>query len=194
MGGFIRTFTAIDPDKAGREKLLSFSERAKMAIRGYINWTKRENLHFTLKFLGEISPERLQEVIHLLNKLCTKYTPFRATISGTGFFPDIRKPRIFWAGLREGREEITRIAKEIETDCEYLGFEREKREFKSHITLARIRDPHIRIDHKMLETISKEEICSFNVDRIILYKSDLTQEGAVYSVMKEFYLRSACPI
>ncbi len=189
MGEFIRTFIAIDPDDKSRDKILSFIERAHSAIKGYVSWIKRDNLHFTLKFLGEISPEKIEDVTNLLNNLSLAHRSFKVTISKTGFFPDIKRPRIFWAGVKEGKEDIIRLVNDIESDCEYLGFEREKREFKAHITLARIKDPHIKIDPKILEEISRDEICNFIVDKITLYRSDLLPEGAKYSIIKELQLR-----
>ncbi|MGB9600221.1 MAG: RNA 2',3'-cyclic phosphodiesterase [Myxococcota bacterium] len=189
MGEFIRTFIAIEPDEEARDRLTSFVNSLKGIIRGDINWTRRENLHFTLKFLGEISFEKIEEVTHLLNNIAGQHKSFEVSIQTTGFFPDSKRPRIFWAGIEKGRDEILTITNEIESDCVYLGFERERREFKAHLTLARIRDPRIRIDLQKLEELSREEICRFNVDRIILYRSDLLRSGAKYTIIKDFRLK-----
>lgn len=190
MGEFIRTFIAIEPDEESKEKLTLFVDNLKNVIRGDLNWTKKENLHFTLKFLGEISKEKIEEVTNLLHNIANQSKSFYITISDIGFFPDIRRPRILWAGVKEGKDELIKIAQEIENDCEYIGFERERREFKAHLTLARIKDPHIKIDDKRLQNLSHTEICKFVVNKIILYKSELSPLGAKYSKICEFKLNA----
>ncbi len=188
MTEFIRTFIAIEPDENAKKQLAGFTEKLKRVIRGDINWTKPQNLHFTLKFLGEISPEKIEDIKNLLNTISRQHDSFSAKISGIGFFPDEKRPRILWAGLQDGREEMIGIAKSIEDEAEYLGFEREEREFRAHITIARIRDRHIRADGKTLKELSSEEICSFTADRIILFRSDLLPNGPRYSILAEFVL------
>ncbi|MCX7957679.1 MAG: RNA 2',3'-cyclic phosphodiesterase [Deltaproteobacteria bacterium] len=189
MDEFIRTFIAIEPDEKAKERLLSFLDKARKAVRGDISWTRKENLHFTLKFLGEIPKVKITEIEHLIQTISERHSVFNIGIGGVGFFPDIRKPRIFWAGIKSGQDELMSLAQDIENDCEYLGFAREKREFKAHITIARIRDPRIKSDNTLLEKLSQEDICSFSADRIILYRSDLLPAGAKYTVLKEFLLK-----
>lgn len=188
MEKLIRTFIAIELDGVSRHTLSSFIDEVKKAIRGNINWTKIENLHFTLKFLGEISNTQIEEVSNIINKITIRHTPFEAKVTGIGFFPAIKRPRIIWAGISDGKENMLKIANDIESSIEHLGFKKENREFTAHLTIARVRDYHIKIDHKILDALSKEDICTFKVDHITLFKSELLPSGPVYSILKEFPL------
>ena len=189
MGEFIRTFIAIDPDDKSTERLMDFSNKLKMNIKGDIKWTKRENLHFTLKFLGEAPSEMVERSIDTLDTIAKHYKRFRVSIGGVGFFPDVKRPRILWVGAREGREEMESLANLIENKFENIGFSRESREFKAHLTLARIKSPFIKIDQKAIEEVSKETLCQFEVNSIILYRSDLFPSGPRYTAIRVFDLQ-----
>jgi len=191
MGEFIRTFIAIDPDKDSTDKLVQFSGMLKPSLRGEVNWTKRDNLHFTLKFLGEISVERVEKAIDTLQVIAELYNRFQVSIGGIGFFPDMKRPRILWVGAREGREEMERLANLVENEFENIGFGRESREFKAHLTLARIKSPFIKIDPKAIEDLSVQTICNFEATNIILYRSDLLPSGPRYTIIKTFDLQKA---
>jgi 2'-5' RNA ligase len=104
-----------------------------------------------------------------------------------GFFPGNRSPRVFWAGMEAPT--MQDLTEELDSRMEPLGFEKEKRAFRPHITLARARDS--RIDSSLVTAASKfeeHEFGSFTVDRIFLFKSILKPSGAVYERLKEFPL------
>lgn len=183
----IRTFIAIEPDNDARKRIISFTQSIKRGIRGDINWTREENLHFTLKFLGEIPSEKVEEIKGILNRVSIRHDIFRVRMGNVGFFPDSKRPRILWIGVKMGSEILIKLAKRIEEELEVLGFERERREFKAHLTIARIKSHNIKIDSHILKGLD-EDICEFEVDKIILYRSDLLPTGARYSKIQEFYL------
>lgn len=189
MDEFIRTFIAIEPDPDSKERILKFISDLKRQTRADVRWTNKENLHFTLKFIGEISPQRMAKVIDILHLIQEIHNPFYVSVSGVGFFPDRFRPRIIWVGVREGKEQMINLAKDIEERLESEGFSREKREFTAHLTIGRIRSPSFSPNHIITQEFADRDICRFTADRIILYKSDLQASGPIYSVINDFYLK-----
>src|SRR5439155_3369942 len=109
---------------------------------------------------------------------------FVITVRGVGFFPGNRSPRVFWAGMEAPT--MQNLAEELDSRMERLGFEKEKRAFRPHITLARARDS--RIDSSLVTAAAQyaeHDFGSFTVDRVFLFKSILKPSGAVYERLKE---------
>ncbi|MCX7943829.1 MAG: RNA 2',3'-cyclic phosphodiesterase [Deltaproteobacteria bacterium] len=188
MNKFIRAFIAIEPEIHAKDQIITFIEKIKKVIKGDINWTKKENLHFTIKFLGEIPQDKIEDIKRLLYVVSTEHSPFLIKVAGIGFFPDNKRPRIIWLGLRDGREELIDIVNSIENKVESIGFSRERREFKAHLTVARIKSNNIKIEMGTLNELLHKDICDFFADRIILYKSDLLPSGAKYTALGEYGL------
>src|SRR5262249_43289479 len=152
---------------------------------GSARWVAPESIHITLRFLGEVPEKRIDDIDAELKGLTWK--PFTITVRGVGFFPGTRSPRVLWAGLEAPTMEG--LAEQLDTRMERLGFEKEKRAFRAHITLARAKNN--RIDSSLVSGAAKFEehdFGSFTVDRVFLFKSTLKPSGAVYEKLKEFVL------
>jgi 2'-5' RNA ligase len=132
----MRLFTAIDISDEIREALSYFVKRLKPLAK--INWSPVDNLHITTKFIGEWPEIRLQEMTAALATV-PKSGPIEVTVRGVGWFPNERRPRVFWAGV-DGGEPLKALAKATEQTVRRLGVPVEEREFSPHLTLARIRD------------------------------------------------------
>lgn len=145
-------------------------------------WVRPENIHLTLKFLGDTDPADLDRISGAMTDVAGHAAPFSLTAKGVGVFPGIKRPRVIWAGLTGQTDQVFKIQKELEQNLEKIGFPPEKRSFKAHLTIARIKGS---IDSKQLfdlmETYAKWTSEPFSVDRIILYKSELKPTGAVYT-------------
>jgi 2'-5' RNA ligase len=180
----MRVFIAVDlPNEIRNElrKLQRELERATNTAR----WVAPESIHITLKFIGEIAEKRLEDIDAALTGLTWK--PFAITVRGVGFFPGNRSPRVFWAGMEAPT--MQNLAEELDSRMERSGFEKEKRAFRPHITLARARDS--RIDSSLVTAASayaEHNFGSFSVDRIFLFKSILRPTGALYERLKEYLL------
>jgi RNA 2',3'-cyclic 3'-phosphodiesterase len=180
----MRVFIAIDlPDELRREltRLRSSLERSTETAR----WVASESIHITLRFIGEVAEKRIEEIDAALTGLTWK--PFTITVRGVGFFPGTRSPRVFWAGMEAPT--MQNLAEQLDSRMERLGFEKEKRAFRPHITLARARDS--RIDSALVTAASQyaeQQFGSFTVDRVFLFKSILRPSGAVYEKLKEYLL------
>jgi len=180
----MRVFIAVDlPNELRKE--LGELERQLKPLTDTARWVAPESIHITLKFIGEVPEKRAEDIDAALTGLT--WIPFTITVRGVGFFPGNRSPRVFWAGMEAPT--MQKLAEELDSRMERLGFEKEKRAFRPHITLARARDS--RIDSSLVTgsaEYAEHEFGSFTVDRIFLFKSTLKPTGAVYERLKEYPL------
>lgn len=184
----IRTFIAL---KLAADVIEQAAQiQSAISARGLrLRWVKPHNLHLTLKFLGDIRPEDVPGVGLALNRATEQTTSIALTTQGLGFFPGIRKPRVFWIGLGGQIDRLHCLHARIEDQLQSIGFARDKRGFKAHLTLARFRE---NIPEKelvqMIEALGNFDPIAFTADHLIFYKSDLKPRGAVYTPLAEFLL------
>ena len=152
---------------------------------GSIRWIKKENIHLTLKFLGEVPDEAMQSIGDALKAACSAHTPFDARLGGLGAFPSPRRARVIWAGVDQGSPEISALAASVESALEPIGFRREGRAFVPHATLGRTKGRPAAID---LPETSIPEAPVFRVAGAELTKSTLTPEGSRYETLETFSL------
>ena len=146
-----------------------------------IKWVAPENLHFTLKFLGNTPDVLLPKIRESLAAVVSTYKPFYIKIYGTGAFPNKKYPRVIWAGLQDA-DGMKNLQDGIERSMALLGFKSEDREFNPHLTLGRVRSRRGMIMLvKELETFEEKEFGIVPVDRILLMKSELTPKGPEYT-------------
>ncbi len=188
MSNTIRTFLAIELP----EKITYTISKVQEEIKSYglkIRWVRPENIHLTLKFLGDIKTADTEKVARAVSESVTGHPPISLAVKGIGVFPGIKKPRVLWLGISKQVDLLTALQKTLDDKLEAMGFPKEKRPFRGHLTLGRIKSI---IDPKTLHDVLKEftmfESEHFFADRIILYKSDLKPKGAVYTKLIETYL------
>ena len=184
----MRTFIAITLP----ENVKSAVAKIQMALkkeRFHINWVKPENMHLTLKFLGDVKKEAIPGIIDAMKKSAENAASLKVRAKGIGAFPGFNRARVLWTGFTGETDEIAmliEIHNLLENNLEQIGFQKEGRPFKAHLTIGRIRDP---IDgRELLNAASKYVEYSsepFIVDRMVLYKSDLKPGGPVYSKISE---------
>ncbi len=150
-----------------------------------VRWTRPEGIHLTLKFLGEISEKRITQVTEALAGI-EPFETFPIEVKGLGFFPDARRPRVFWVGV-EAPTALERLAGRVEASMEKLGFAPEQRAFNPHLTLARFKA------HKpqpalmaFLERQGELTLGHFDVSEFFLFESKLTPYGAEYRKLARF--------
>ncbi len=180
----MRVFIAVDLPSEVREQFGQI-QRELEPLSGKARWVAPASIHITLKFIGEVPDKRIEAIDTALTSLTWK--AFTVTVSGVGFFPGNRSPRVFWAGIKAPT--MQELAEQLDSRLESLGFEKENREFRPHITLARARDA--KIDSLFVNAASRyaeHAFGSFIVDRIYLFKSILKPSGAVYQRIKEYVL------
>ena len=185
----MRAFIAIDlPDSV--RAVLDERQRAFRALCPDARWSRPEGIHLTLKFLGEISAAQVEKVTGALANL-PGFDPFEIQVKGFGFFPDARRPRVFWAGL-EAPPALAELAARVEAAMEPLGFAREERPYTPHLTLARFKIPRAQPALQKLlgqEAAAADEslpIGRFEASEFFLFESKLSPQGAVYAKVARF--------
>ncbi len=133
----MRVFVAVFPPPEIRRALVGAAR--ELPVVGEVRWARPENVHLTLKFLGDLSEEDLAPVAEALEPVGSRHEPFEAELSGFGAFPSARRARILWAGIGAGSEPLRDLARDVEASLEPLGFEREDRAYMPHLTLGRAR-------------------------------------------------------
>lgn len=180
----VRCFISIELDEYIKRKiseLIDFLRKYEADIK----WVEPENLHLTLKFLGNTQLEKIQIIKEVLTNISKKIFPFYIKIQGIGFFPNKKYPRVLWVGL-ENKEKIIDIQKKIEADMSKIGYKKEEREFDPHITIGRTRS-FTKISNLLecLDDYKKYDFGTLFVDRINIMKSDLTSKGPIYTKLTD---------
>ena len=154
-----------------------------------LKWVKPRNLHLTLNFLGEIPESDVSAVGSAMGNAAGNHTPLDLAIQGMGVFPGIKRPRVLWIGFGGEVERLRQLQARLEDEFELLGYDREKRGFKAHLTLARIKGA-IAPDRMLgaIEAVGHFSPRSFIARELILYKSDLRPTGAVYTPLEKIEL------
>lgn len=178
----IRAFIAVDVQDPG---VLEMVRRIQEDLSRHVKakFVELENIHFTLKFLGEISEEAVEEVHGVMKEL--KFEPFELRLCGVGCFPDARRVNVIWIGAREGGDKLTLLANELERKLRRLGFEPEQRPFTPHATIARVK--YVQSREGLVSTLEKMknlEIGRIVVDSVKLKRSQLTPKGPIYTTLR----------
>ena len=171
-----------------KAKISGIQEKLK-AAGADVSWTRPEGMHLTLKFFGEIEDKRIPKIEKALDAVVDGIPTFTLSVSGMGTFPDMRRPRVIWIGLKEDGGNLLRLQKGVEEDLKKTGFPSEDRRFTPHITLGRIRSN--KNTDKLLRLIEEgkvEELGSFDVSEVHLIKSELKPAGAEYTELYSIIL------
>lgn len=183
----IRSFIALEIPDASLTTIIKIRDE-KIGKDEDVRWEGKEKLHLTLKFLGDINSEMIGEYSKTLEKIIGGYESLNLSFSEFGVFKRRNEFKILWIGLKNNQK-LIQIAGEIEAAFAELGFEKEKREFKSHITLLRFRGHEDSEKIVSLTEVKLPEI-DFKANKITLYESMLTPNGSVYRSLKNFYLKN----
>lgn len=185
----MRAFVAVFPPLEVRAAAVAGARAAVRRPSGdpsgdRVRWTRPENVHLTLKFLGDVREEVLGDLSEVLGEVCANHAPFDAGLLGLGAFPSARRARILWAGVGAGAGALISLATELDGALASLGFEREKRLYTPHLTLGRVRGRPA-----SLNLPPPPKTREFRVRRVELVKSTLTERGAVYETVEDFALK-----
>lgn len=179
----LRAFVAVPIPDAVTHFLAQIQARLRSSQIN-IRWVKNNNIHLTLKFLGDIDPSRIPLIAAQMNAAASLFPSFSLKAKGVGVFPNRRRARVLWVGLTGDCDRLRAIQANLETGLESIGFAREPRDFYAHLTIGR---PRQHIDGQaigaVLESMKTTTSDPFRVDRLKLYESMLKPAGAVYSVL-----------
>lgn len=181
-----RIFVAIYISEEARGKVADYIETLRgefAAIR--VGWEKPEKLHLTMKFIGDIDDEQLKYLTEAVEKMARQISNFKLQISDTGVFPSPRNARILWLGLQDEKESLQKLNEILENECERVGFVKEKRNLKAHLTVARLREPQKSNELARKHLQNKFAAAEFKACEIVIYASELLPRGSIYSVVSK---------
>jgi len=184
----IRLFIAIEIEKRIKERILDFLNHLKKADAG-VRWVDSENIHVTLKFLGNIDAIMLPALIKYIDNVMSCFSPFKIQIGNVGAFPTVKKPRILFVGVGDKENNLLKIFEQLEKGIEEYGIKRETKNYVGHITIGRTKSQkNLR---KIMDTLQSDSDHFFGqekVHHISLIQSELTPDGPIYATIKKFQL------
>jgi 2'-5' RNA ligase len=155
---------------------------------GRVKWVEPQNIHLTVRFLGDTEERLVKNLSALIDATAAEYEPVETAIDRLGAFPNLRRPRVLWAGLSENTEVLAQLAGRVELAVRKLRFKKEPKRFQPHLTLGRVKDP---TTLEALTTYLQEftlEAIPVTFDRLTLFKSTLTPQGTIYDRLHEAML------
>ena len=186
----LRTFLAIDLPSALQSAIGQNIRTVKRELPE-LSWSKPENLHINLKFLGETTESQVDQIRQAVEPAISHVSPFDLELKGFGVFPDDRSPRVLWIGLGGAIDSLGTLAESIGHAVVPLGFPREARPFRPHLTVTRVKREYRAVGRALdaLGVFTDPFACGqLSVDRVTLFKSELQPSGAVYTKLWDISL------
>lgn len=187
-----RVFVAIELPAPVRRKLIEHIGRLRTFVPGArASWVREENLHLTLKFLGDVPLTKVDLVAQATQSAARTVEPFELIVAGGGAFPSTGQPRVLWIGIEDSSGRLDLLYQQLEAACEEAGFAREQRPFRPHLTIARLRKPQ---GSSQLATMHKE--LGFDSETILasdlaVIRSELRGEGSRHTIVARHALASS---
>jgi 2'-5' RNA ligase len=190
----IRTFVAVELDGAMKRGLTQVQDVLKRAPAGrLVRWVAPTGIHLTLKFLGDVSSDRIAELTEALKRACRSSMPFQVGLTQAGFFPDAHRLRVVWVGVGGEVENLLRLQRAVEDELNAVGFRPEGRGFQPHLTLGRVRDFARAAEREELAKRIAATQVDTNVAMLVrevhLIRSDLRPTGAEYTMLATVSLK-----
>jgi RNA 2',3'-cyclic 3'-phosphodiesterase len=185
----VRLFFSVplpDNARAAAAAVLRDMQRAAGA-QAPLSWTKDEQLHFTMAFLGEQPEDALPRLREAADS-CAELRAFDLDLRGAGAFPNPRRPRVIWLGVGDGAQHLEQLAGRLCTGLRERGFVLEERPFRGHLTAARVKPGGERAASRALQAAPRVSIAKFVVDRLCLMQSRLSPHGAQHSLVHQIKL------
>ena len=181
----LRAFIAIHLSQEARLQLSDTISSLGSEIPNGVRWVDPEGIHLTLKFLGDIDPGLVEDVLRAMEQAASGSLPFQLYLNELGVFPNHRRPRVLWAGLGGDLDALGALQEKLEAAMSRLNFPRERRTFNPHLTLGRVRDGVSDVVRQrvgaVVSRVSLDGAGPWPVNGVHLMRSNLTPDGAVYS-------------
>lgn len=191
---YIRSFIAINLPEQVKEALLKLQKQLQSGNFSSVKWVNPSGIHLTLKFLGDVSTDKIEAITKAMAEAAKGVPPFQLNIANLGVFPNLRRVQVVWVGINGELDKLKQLQQQLELNLIDLGFEPESRPFTPHLTLARVGnrtspDEQQRLGQLIARTEFKIDQ-TIKVDSLNLIRSQLTRSGAIYSLIKSVKLQS----
>lgn len=182
----IRTFVAIEIPDSLLEQISDVQKQLKKHNER-IKWTRPESIHLTLKFLGNVEEDRIAAIAQTLQEVASEFQPFRCPVKNVGAFPNPRRPRVVWIGIEDTEDTLVKLAENSDDALNSLGFSKENRKFKPHLTIGRVKSA---VSRKFTESIQNIAFQSdaIEIKEMVIMRSDLKPTGAIYTPLNKIKL------
>jgi len=180
----IRSFISFDIEEPQVIRNIINVQSMLAETGAHIKLVKPENIHITVRFLGDISLSQVDEIYSEMRKV--DFSPFEVEIKGVGVFPSIRRINVVWAGIRKGADKLQNIFDQLEPKLQKIGLKREPRGFSPHLTIARVRTSHRKAE--LINCLKKIEDYEFGIVEarcLRLKRSILKPQGPIYLTLRE---------
>ena len=184
----IRAFIAVELPPRTRDLIAGVVRQLADRVDGGVRWTRPESLHLTLRFLGNVDVEAVPALSDAVSSCAAASRPFEVALGGIGGFQRLRAMRVIWIPVAGGIGPLTELYRSLEGELESLGFARERREFRPHVTLGRVREgapmPQRRAVAEALAAAQPDESPALSVESVSLIRSVLTPAGSEYTRLR----------
>ena len=189
MKSTVRTFVAVEIDEVIRRAAADLVDELR-AVSSEVGWVAAQNMHLTVKFLGDVAAETNPQVCQAVAEAVADVEIFELEIRGVGAFPNAARPRTLWLGSGAGEEQLAALAERVEKALRPLGFPREGRPFRGHLTLGRVRrpGPGLAALAPMLRQRAALDVGRSRIHEVVVFSSDLQRGGPVYEAL------ARCPL
>ena len=185
MPEMIRSFIAFDIESVSVLENITRMQKVLAETGADLKFVEPQNIHITLRFLGNITPKMVDEIHERMQKI--QFIPFDVKLQGVGAFPNLRYPRVVWAGIREGANQLRGIFDQLEPQLRGLGFAPDSKGFSPHLTIARVKSGRNKAElAKCLQENVNLEFGIVKANCLRLKRSDLTPKGPIYSTLREY--------
>ena len=180
----LRAFIAVELPLEIRQNVQQATSSLRRDTGSLIRWVALENMHLTLKFLGDIPSENVEVLTHMIHTQADSFNSFDIHLSGIGFFPGPKRPRVIYIGI-QAPAALEAFQRQMESATRRLGYTPEERAFAPHLTIGRVRQ-HVSANERQkirhaLEESTIDSPGTARVNSVHLYKSDLKPNGPVYT-------------
>ncbi|MDH3505189.1 MAG: RNA 2',3'-cyclic phosphodiesterase [Nitrospirota bacterium] len=179
----LRVFLAVELSTDLRQKVAELQQQLRATLPT-VNWVRPGAIHLTLKFLGYVDPAIVEQLLTAMEPIRKSQAPITLEIQGLGVFPNIRRPRILWIGCAGDSHSLLNLVSQIEGALEPLGFPPEEKPYHPHLTLARIKHDNSKVGGVLTHSgllAQPRNLGALPIDRITLFRSDLSPKGAEYT-------------
>jgi RNA 2',3'-cyclic 3'-phosphodiesterase len=191
----VRTFIAIPVPEGVITGLVALQAELRRVVRAAeLRWLKPEQMHLTLKFLGEVDPARKEELLAATGRACQGFAPFTLDAAQAGCFPHEQRPRVLWVGLGADLGMLQRLQESVEAATALFAEKQETRAFSPHLTLARIKSispAEARALAARLRELESRRLGCWRVDCVRVMRSELESTGSRHSCLAEIALQAS---
>lgn len=179
-----RVFIAIELPIEVRERILAHVKQVrKLVPDAQAGWGRPENIHLTLKFLGDTPQPQVENISEATSRSVSQIRSFKLGVAGSGAFPRRSVPKVLWIGVSDHEGKLADLHARLEEECSLMGFKKEERRFHPHLTVARLRKPQ---DARSLAAAHNQlqfEPTEFDVSEVLVIRSELSSAGSRYTTL-----------